>query len=556
MKIEDLSPKERKIWQEFERNSLRVENSSEVDVKVKKETEAQKKKRIARLLKPGNFDQFINYYFGSDDFKPAPLAWFHWEAIDNVLVHKYRKHIWEWHRESAKSVFADIFLVIHMLVSGELDGLILASQNADKAKNLLKDVEVQLRKNKRLLHDFGDFGISGSFMSAYFCTSKGVGFWCFGLGQDPAGTREGFKRPNLGIVDDADNKKTAKNQELTEEHVEWIKGEFMGCLAKDNRRFIYVNNRVHKKGITAHLVGDIDEDDQKDKSFTHIKVHLTEDPITHEPIYPINGNEAEILQDLIEKGAKPAWDEYYSLEDCVAKIIDYGFSTALRQMYHHQVEPGTTFTEDNLVWAHVFPLEKYDAILSYCDPAFGESGKASYKAIALVGKKGHLYDVLWIWLRQKGNWLKEHRYLAEETEKIDLLKFNPDKLEKVKSKIKHWCEANDLQRTELRKSYEIENLNYSSPWYPKYDTERKGDKIGRIEQMETIANHHHLRFNIAMKGSKDMTTLRDQFKGFPNGKIDGPDCIQGARNKLDKMTRKKGKKTRKGKFNKDSKRLW
>ena len=546
-KATHLTSRQKREWEDWLLTCRRLEETTKPSIN---ETPTQQKKRIRQLLRPNNFDAFVDYYFKSEDFKPAPFGWFHWDAIRNVFVNKHRKHIWEWHRESAKSVFADIFVPIHKLATGDLTGMILAGESEDKAKNLIKDVEAQLRHNQKLINDFGNFGITGSWLSGFFQTSKGIGFWAFGLGQNPAGVRNAFKRPNLGIVDDADNKDKAKNQKLTKERVDWIKGEFMGCLAKDDRCFIYVNNRVHKEGITAHIVGNVEEDDLKDDSFAHIQACLTEHPITHKPIYPDGLTEAEILADLKEKGAVPAWKEYYSLEDCAAKVSDYGLRNALRQLYHKHIEEGNLFTDENMPWAVPYQLEQYDALVTYCDPAFGESGKGCYKCIALVGKKKHTYDILWVWLRQKGNWVAAHRYIAEEIGTIPQVPCSKHLLGKIKGQIRHWVEANELQRTELRKTYQIENLNHRIPWYPRYDRDKKPEKIGRIENLEPIANHGHLRFNSNFKGNKDMMKLREHFKSFPNGFIDGADTVQGAKTKLDKMVIQRSKKVRTGKYNK------
>jgi hypothetical protein len=549
---ENMTAKEKREWKEWEAYCKRLEV---VTVPTVKETELQKKQRIQKLLKPENFEAFISYYFANEDFKPAPLAWFHREAIDNVFVKKLRKHAWEFHRESAKSVVGDIFIPISMLVKGDLTGMILASETGEKAKNLIKDVEAQLRSNQKLISDFGRFGVSGSWTSSFFQTNKGVGFWSFGLGQNPAGVRSGFKRPNLGIVDDADNKDAAKNQELTLEKINWIKGEFMGCLAKDNRTFIYLNNRVHPKGITAHLVGDFEEGMPKDESYAHIKAYLTEDPITHEPIFPEGVTEREILQSFIDNGAQPAWKEYYTLEDCAAKVADYGVRVATRQMYHTHIEDGDLFTDENMPFIEPFLLNEYDALVTYCDPAFGESGKGSFKGIVLVGKKAHYYDILWVWLRQKGNWIKAHRNITETFTMIDQLGCEPEKIEVVQTKLKNYVEANSLQCTELNKSYKLENLNYDKPWFPLYDDDKKPDKIERVETLEPIANHGLMRFNKNFKGAKDMNALREQFKQFPKGKIDGPDAVKSAIDKLDLLTKKSASTWKMGSFFKKSNRV-
>ncbi len=174
-----LTGKQKREWEEWLLTCRRLDEITKPTVNV---TFVQQKKRIKRLLKPHNFEAFIDYYFKSTDFDPAPLGWFHKRAIDNLFIQKYRKHIWEWHRESAKSVFADIFVPIHLLATGDLTGMILAGESEDKAKNLIKDVEAQLRHNQKLINDFGDFGITGSWLSGFFQTGKGIGFWVFGLG--------------------------------------------------------------------------------------------------------------------------------------------------------------------------------------------------------------------------------------------------------------------------------------------------------------------------------------------------------------------------------------
>lgn len=532
--MEQMTAKEKRAWKEWQETCQRIKSGY---IPVTNESEEEKRKRIEFLLKPENFDKFIRHYFEDPEQNPfADLGWFHKEAINDILINEEPLNIWEWHRESAKSVFADIFLVCHKLFSGWLSGLILASENQDKAKNLLKDVQAHLSNNRRIINDFGDFGISGSWMQGFFQTKDGIGFWSFGLGQNPAGVRVGFKRPNFGIVDDADNKDAAKNQKLTKERVDWIKGEFMGCLATNDSCFLYVNNRVHKHGLTAHMVGDLEEGDPKNEAFKHIKVFFTEDPDTHEMLLP-------------EEGGVPAWKENFTVEKAIKKIRAMGYRNAMRQLYHKHIEDGNVFTDENMPWVDVLPLHKYDALVTYCDPAFGESGKGCYRGIILVGLKDLNYDIIWCWLRQNGNFARQHRSIAEQVENNKLTVAENDNVRlRVKVNCQHWVESNELQKILLKKIYQEENEFHDEAWYPKFDMDKKADKIGRIESMEVLAEHKHLRFNAALKKDKDMQTLRDQFKGFPDGFIDGPDATEGAIKKLGKKARSGSFKTRAGKY--------
>lgn len=535
---EQFTPKEKKQWLEWLETCKRIRDGHEP---ASNETEREKSKRIKRLLDPANFYDFCRYYF--PDYASAPFAWFHRVAIEDILVKKERNNIWEWPRESAKSVFADVLLVSYLLFTGWLDGLILASENEDKAKNLLKDVQAQLMNNRRIIADFGDFGISGSWMSGYFQTKDGIGFWAFGLGQNPAGVRNGHRRPNLGIVDDADNKDKAKNQKLTKERVDWIKGEFMGCLATLEHIFIYANNRVHKAGLTAHMVGDLEEGDPKHEGYKHIKVFFTEDPETKEMLLP-------------EEGGVPSWTERFSLEDCLNKIEDMGYRNAMRQLYHKHIEDGNRFTDDNMPWVETLPLHMYDALVSYCDPAFGESGKGCYRCVALVGKKDLNYDVIWVWMRQTGSFAKAQYELSEMVkEGSPVIYTNNNKAGFRQVTCEHWVESNELQKILLKKIYEEENELRGTAWWPRFDMAKKADKIGRIESLEPLAEHGHLRFNIALRQDKHMQTLRDQFKGFPDGMIDGPDTVEGAISKLNKKVKRSTSKARAGKYKRNTARM-
>ena len=518
--MQNLTPKQKKAYEQWNTTCLRIKKGTK---RIPQETEKEKEARIKSLLEPTveGFERFVNYYFAEEGTEFAPFGWFHKEAIYDIIVAEEDYNIWEWSREFAKSVLGVIFIPIHKLVTGKLDGMILGSENQDKAAKLIGDIQAQLTSNQRLIHDFGDFGVTGSFLQGYFQTKEGIGFWGFGLGQNPAGVRNGFKRPNYGVIDDADSFDKAKNQELTIKRVKWILGEFMGCLNTKQSTFLYSNNRVHRLGITAHIVGDLDEDTPKREGYKHIKVYFTEDPVTHE-------------KKMLEDGGVSAWKENYSREHAKKKIIGMGKTEAKRQLYHEHSEEGNVFTDDNMPWVDILPLHKYDALVTYCDPAYGNSGKGCHRFVGLVGKINHDYHIIWVWGSQTGNFAAKQYELAEMIQQNDSGFYGENKhYSNFKEPIycPHWTESNELQKKVLKMIYRQENIDRDVAWYPKFDMEKKGDKIGRIESMETTADNGHLRFNRAMKGNKHMTELRDQFKGFPNGFIDGPDMIEGAKSK-------------------------
>lgn len=490
----------------------------------------QQAERVALLTAVGNEPMFCKYYFS--EYCTAEFGWFHIEALLNIADDN-SFNVWEWAREHAKSVFSNVFVPALKLARGELSGFILASENNLKAKTLLKDFEKELKTNSRFVDDFGPFKIEGSWNKGHYTVNGNIGFWAFGLGQNPAGVRSAENRPNVGVVDDVDNKKKAKNQTRVKEDLDWVLGEFLGCLSLKGKTFIYANNRLAKKGLTAHIVGDIEESDPKREGIKHIKVFATENPITHEAL-------------LIDEGGIPAWVERYSIEDIQQRINEMGYRNSMRQLYHRHIEDGNIFTDKHLPWADVFPLHEYDNLITYCDPSYKDTKKNDYKAIVLIGQRGNYSDIIWCWVRQttKSNMVKAHYDIHE-----DLGFWNsPDKKKKRSppfwAKIKkgkellcnHWMEANFIQDL-LLDEYTREGNIRGYQLHIRPDTRKKPDKYGRIEELETLGARGYLRFNRLLKKTPDMESLRDQFLAFPNGNDDGPDAVEGAIHYLAQQSR-------------------
>lgn len=539
-----MTPKEKKLYEEFLLTCKRIKEGTVV---VPDKSEKDKQKRIKWLLEPTveGFTRFCKYYF--PDYCKAEFGWFHKEAIIDIIIEKNRSNIWEWPRECAKSVFGDLFCVTWLLVTGWLDGLILASGTPDdKGKKLIKDIEAQLKSNQKLINDFGDFGVIGSFLSGYFYTKDGIGFWSFSIGQDPAGTREGHRRPNLGIIDDADNKTVAKNQKLTKERVDWCLGEFRGCLNTKKQIFIYSNNRVHQKGLTAHMVGDLDESTPKRKGYKHIKVYWTEDPKTREML-------------SIEAGGVSCWPENYSIEDAQNKRDEMGYRNAMRQLYHTHIEDGDIFTEKHIVWDRPLPLEKYDSLVSYCDPSYSDSSKkADYKAIVLLGLKGKYIHILWAWVRQasRSAMVKAHIDLMERLEEGTFSITNRTGVFR-EVVCRHYMEGNFIQKQTFDPLYLEESEDRLRVYRPRYDQRKKPDKFGRIENLEPMFAGGFIRWNELQKKNPDFVTLKDQFLGFPNGNDDGPDAVEGGMfylHRTRKVNTGKASKVRTGKVNRNESR--
>lgn len=482
---------------------------------IEAESEKAKSKRIKTLL--GSFTKFCKYYF--EDFMDSEFGWFHLKAVKYVEENIDLILVCEWPREHAKSVVMGIFLPMYLKAKGELSGVVLASANEDKADGLLADLQEQLMFNVRYIDDFGTQYRAGKWDTGYFVTTDGLGFWAFGRGQSPRGIREAEKRPNFGLVDDIDDAKIVKNDELVDEAVNWVMGDLYGALPTKGSRFIILGNRIHKKSILAKIVGDVEPDDPKNPEIVHLKVYALENPRTHE-------------MDI--EGGVPAWGRY-TRDMLLKKMRRMGRRIGLREFFHQHIVVGKMFKEEDLPWVKLPPIENADALVTYCDPSWKDKKKSDYKAIVLVAKNGKYFDIYKAFCRQCNplEMVRGHYNLAEEVPEGKTCR--------------HWIEANFMQDLHLDNyDAEAEERGYSISI--RGDKRKKPDKVDRIEDLTAYAERGYLRFNADEKTSLDMQQIRDQFLGFPNDQHDdGPDAVEGAIEKLN-TTKKNKTKTRTGKY--------
>ena len=514
---------------------LRISSSTAVLEKDVTESQQQREERIKDLLKPQNFEKFCKYYF--PHYIDADFGWFHKQAAKEILTNEDIMAALEWPREHAKSVFVDVFIPMLLKATNQLTGMILASETDMKAAILLGDLQAELMENKRFIYDFGSQRTIGNWTEGNFTTTDGVGFWSFGLGQNPAGVRSAAKRPNYCVVDDAANKRRSKNQERIKMDVDWVLGDLLGCLSIKASRMIFANNRTCKNDLMAHLVGDVNEGDPLREGIKHIKVFATEDPRTHKMV-------------RIEDGGVPAWKERYTIDHLLTRIKKMGYRASMRNFYHIDIADGEIFLDQHLPWMELPNLDQYDALVSYNDPSYTDKGDT--KAIVLIGRSGSFYDVIWAWVRHasRKSMVMAH-YLVDDLVK-GRTRSNGIRLGKRESNCPHYIEANLLQEELFMSVYHQIGRTKKIQLRIRPDKRKKGDKFGRIEDLSPIAESGCLRFNKRLQKDPDMIALRDQFLSFPNGHDDGPDAVEGAIYLLNKKTKHYGRerKARTGRYRK------
>lgn len=502
------------------------------------ETDQQRNKRIRGYLNQSwaGFNSFAKYYF--PHLIDSDFGWFHRKSFKNYVADKNYKGAWEWPRGHAKSIFL-LMLCLYDKAYNTVEqhyftGLIVASVTDDKATDLLASIQAELMSNQLYINDYGKQYSHGDWSKGNFSTTDGCGFWSFGLGQNPAGSRKGGLRPNRIYVDDADDKRRANNPLTVYKDMDWLNGELAGCFdIKRGGKFVYVNNRVHRAGLTAHFVGDVEPGDPKDESVDHIKVFLTEDPKTHERLD-------------IDSGGMPAWRERIGIAEAKELIRKAGSRNAERQYYHHHVEEGHVFLDDWIIWDKIIPLTSFEAIVTYCDPSWKDSKSNDFKAIACLGLYKGKYYLIDIFCRQCSLAVMASAHLDMQQ---DLLAAG------VRG-ARHFFEGNFTQDShkdvydEVASQRGIDNLIR-----PDYDS--KDNKVSRIAAMDVLFEYGNVIFNQKIKNKKDTKQFLTQLLEFPYHAFDdGPDAFEGATSKLRTKRRAANRSTRarQGQFKRNPKR--
>ena len=505
-----LKAADKKLIEQFEDLVDIIKGSTSIDVF---ETTEEKEKRKASLLK--NYEAFCLYYFPEYCF--ADFGWFHKSIQKDVIEKPNNIHLAQWSRGFAKSTHYGLFLPLFLKFNNKLTGMIVGSYNETMAAEKLEDIRANLQGNQRIINDFGEQQSYGNWEAGLFKTKDDIPFYGFGKRQSPRGSKFKWKRPNYGLVDDLNDKRELKNDDIAGEDKDWVIEELKPALWTREWWLVVAQNKFHDNTVTALL-----EDDEEIKTLVQ-RVDIR------------NANEKSNWIENPDFSEK-AIDELEATEGA-------GFT---RERMNTPFEEGKIFKFEWMQYVEPLPLEKYDGVLiHYLDPSYKHTDKSDFKFWVLIGKTGLFYDILKAWgakTTSKDMW----EYAYEIDDWVD-----------DKQVVSHSMEANFMQEEMHSKEFDrvAEDKGYVTRLH--YDHRNKPDKFERICTMQPLFQRGYVRFNIQEKNSEGMKLLKKQLLATEKGSRindDGPDALEGAIWMADRYTKKRAKGTRSGKFTKKSKR--
>lgn len=339
-----------------------------------KETSQQQEDRIKRLLKPENYLEFFEWYYGVNSglaLADAPCGQFHLKSYIEVFKNPLIKQQRRWFRGAAKSIHTNVGNVTHLKQNDQVYFGLMVGRTEGLAKLLLSDLQLHLESNERFIADFGTQVQYGSWADGFFETTDKRLFMGLGLNQPFRGLRNNATRIDFASLDDLEDRKQAKNAELTRENVQKLTGDLGKAGQKGRFRQVMSNNYIVKNGIIDGYA----EKYKKSPNFSISTVNLC--------------NEIDFT---------PSWPERYSREECIAIIEDTDYHTSQREDFNNPIEEGKRIKAEWIKFKKTHGNTVFDGLIEFWDLSYSDDG--DYKAGGVASIENGRVHVVEIFNRQ------------------------------------------------------------------------------------------------------------------------------------------------------------
>lgn len=453
------------------------------------ETAEEKAARIAHLKK--DVKAMVEYYF--PHYATAECAPFHIKFANAVKRNQRFKGHAEWGRGLAKSVWCDIIIPFWLWMNDECHYLVLIAKNEGAAKDLLMDLQAEFESNLRIIADFGEQKVHGSWEDGNFRTQGGFIGKALGMGQSVRGLRVGSQRPDMCVCDDLDDRLLVKNPKRQREIADWIEGALMGTMDGSLRRYLGANNK-----FAPNMIHDILRERHPNWYFHSVAAY---DPVTY----------------------KPTWDKYpkfyyREIEE------DVGTLMALAEYNNQPHVEGEIFKDEQIVWDKLPQLRTFKGIVFHWDIAYAGTKTADYNAVKGWGY--HPDDIFWYieGFVKQCKMRDAVRYMCSIKKKYDSKGIHIY----LQYEAQFWNDEVDrtIKEVEREEGVKLNLVKVENPKNNKYD---------RILTLQPYYQNNRIRYNQKMKGDNDTQVGISQLKGIEpgyKGHDDSPDADEQAIKKL------------------------
>lgn len=205
-----------------------------------------------------SFYLFGAYYFAH--YFTHEAAKYQKEMAGDLHFDGFKFLLWIMFRGSAKTAWAKI-KVVHSIVYKRKRNIAWGGYDVKKAEKQVMSIANELQANKKIVNDFGQLFYEDNITTqkkksktksfSQFMTENGVFVKAISPRQPQRGEVFDQFRPDLYVLDDIENMKTAKSRKVSQSIKDFLE-ELMGGLSVD-AEVLFLGNRVSNKGVVAWL---------------------------------------------------------------------------------------------------------------------------------------------------------------------------------------------------------------------------------------------------------------------------------------------------------------
>ena len=467
-----------------------VKNSNEVNPFESKD---EKEKRIERAK--NDVVYMVKTYL--PHYAIAECADFQIDAAKEIATEMVIFIFLEWGRGLAKSVWANIIIPLWLWMRGEEVFFCLMSDSKERAEELIADVQAELEGNALLINDFGEQKCNGSWEYGNFATTdqRFIGK-SFGIKKKVRGVRIKHRRPNYWSIDDLETPETISNPKRMRKQADRIERDVLPTMTTDTRRLVYANNKFARVMTQTIL--------QERHSSWIVRQIKAYNKVTH----------------------KPRWS-YYTKEYYEQMERDMGITAAYAEFLHETKIEGANFSEDQIQWDKLPPLEEFKMIISHWDIAYTDNENSDYNAVRVWGLHGRNFWLIDCYVKQSKmklavNWTCNFKKGLTGATKF----FNY--IGQFESQFWNGEVERSIEEAEDENNIDLNLMEVDTP---------RSNKIQRMLTMQPYFQNNRIYYNKALKGHSDTQIGIMQLCAVEEGMTehdDSPDADQQAISALDK----------------------
>lgn len=228
-------------------------------------------------------------------------------------------------RGSAKSTFATLATPLFLALEERNHFIIVAGDTTTQTKLNIENIRYELEENELLREDYGSmYSSTSKWAEEKLILSNGVMIMGRSRGQKMRGLRHRQYRPDVVIVDDAEDVEWAEKRKNRNKTERWFDTEVIPAQQEDKSKLIVIGNLVHKDALMMRIKKRVKADGTKlFKCLVFPLIDFKTKKCTWRGKYPTK----KALQKQKDKITISAWSREYLLkivaeEDQVIKETD------------------------------------------------------------------------------------------------------------------------------------------------------------------------------------------------------------------------------------------